>query len=81
MLITHVGHHSPNVDLMQIIHKSRDLFEVNIVVNDSFKKEDEEKIEIELSSRLGTGVNFSINRVSSIPISKNGKFKYFIHHS
>jgi len=62
------------IDKTQIIQKSPTLFEINIIVDDTYTQKDEVLFLKNLQERLGKNVHYKLNYVNDIPLGSNGKF-------
>jgi phenylacetate-CoA ligase len=70
--------HSPGIRLSQIVQKTVDEVQVNIVKADTYTPTDADTLERELRARLGKVIRIKLNFVAAIPPGKNGKLKFVV---
>jgi phenylacetate-CoA ligase len=68
----------------QLVQEEVGKITVNLVVNELFTKDEESSLRKGLVSTVGSGTSFRMERVESIPLTANGKFRFVIskvsHH-
>lgn len=69
------------IDFAQIIQRSHDYIDINIVPNDDFRKKQFSLIRKKLNDRLGTEIEYRFNLIEEAQIKKTerGKFKFVIN--
>jgi phenylacetate-CoA ligase len=71
-----------NIQFAQFEQFDPNSFQLNIVVNDRFSHDDNNKLTSKLVARVGDKINFKINRVdrTQIKLAKSGKYKLVLNH-
>lgn len=62
----------------QLVQEEVGRITVNVVVNELFTKGEESTLRNELVSAVGAGTEFAMQRMESIPLTANGKFRFVI---
>lgn len=68
------------IDSFKITQYSLDDTTVQIVKNQQYNQQSEEKIQQEFKQRLGSGVNITVEYATEIAKEKSGKFRYVVSH-
>lgn len=69
---------SPNIEEAQFVQNSLDRLTVKVVKNDSYSKQDEDRLTHDLRDHLGTAIKLDIEYVPEIPREPNGKFRQIV---
>ena len=70
-----------NFDFYQLIKKTDDLVEINVIKSNSFKPFEEKRLLDILTYHLGERVTIRLNYVNNIEVTSAGKWKFFIDAS
>ncbi|KOR86518.1 hypothetical protein AM233_22705 [Bacillus sp. FJAT-22058] len=79
-IITHAFKAIVNVSKSQVVQHDYDKFEVLLVPEVGFSKNEKLKLLEGLKERFGNSSSITINLVDDIPRTKNGKFRWIISH-
>jgi phenylacetate-CoA ligase len=76
--LDHIFKDSLQIKEAQIVQKQHDEIIVRIVPEDDFSQKDEQLISQEARLRLGNEIKIKFERVSEIPRTANGKFRFIV---